>query len=469
MNSKYQYLSKNIGLFMLAVFLPKALDFIMMPLYTRYLSSADYGTVDLLSNTVQLLLPFLTLQVQDAVLRYAMDKNYEPRNVLSVGIRITLCGGILLTVGVLFCGVFDLFQIEVVYLVYVWVNYFTGALNNIFSYFCRGINRVDTVTYGSGINASLIVISNLLFLCVLHWGLYGYLLASTIGALSCCLFQFFHAKLYRYISFEKIPRDVFSGMIAMSIPMIFSALSWWANNASDKYILTFFDGVAVVGIYAAAYKIPTVLSMLSNIISKAFSISAIKEFDKDDSDGFIGNTYSILSFLMTLCCSGIMIINVPVSRLLFSDEFFVAWRYVPILLLSVLFNQLSLVCENIFLAVRQTKMISATAVAGALINTVLNFVLIPFCSAYGAAVATAVGFGAVWALRYITLHRYIALKDCPSREFPSYVLLFIQVVLACFGMKFFVFQIAIFVFLLYLYRSYLIKIWKMIRKTVLKK
>lgn len=454
---------------MIAVFLPKALDFIMMPLYTRYLSSADYGTVDLLSNTVQLLLPFLTLQVQDAVLRYAMDQNCNPKDVLSVGVRITLCGGVLLTIGVALCGGLGLFQLEWVYLVYVWINYFTGALNNIFSYFCRGINRVDTVTFGSGINATLIVISNLLFLCVFRWGLYGYLLASTIGAFACCLFQFFHAKLYRYISWGKVPKNVSASMIAMSIPMIFSALSWWANNASDKYILTFFDGVAVVGIYAAAYKIPTVLSMLSNIISKAFSISAIKEFDREDSDGFIGNTYSILSFLMTLCCSGIMIVNIPVSRMLFSDQFFVAWQYVPILLMSVLFNQLSLVCENIFLAVKQTKMISATAVVGALLNTVLNFLLIPFFAAYGAAVATVIGFGTVWILRYVTLHRYIALKDCPSREFPSYGILFVQMVLACFGMRFWIFQFLIFAILVYLYRSYLKKIWKTVQKTMRKK
>ena len=48
------------------------------------------------------------------------------------------------------------------------------------------------------------------------------------------------------------------------------------NNASDKYILTYLCGISVVGIYSVAYKIPTILSVLGTVISKAFTVSAIK-------------------------------------------------------------------------------------------------------------------------------------------------------------------------------------------------
>ena len=77
MNSKYKYLLKNFGLFGLSSFLPKVLTFVMVPLYTACLSTEDYGVADFMSTTISLLLPILTVNIQDAVLRYSMDEKYD--------------------------------------------------------------------------------------------------------------------------------------------------------------------------------------------------------------------------------------------------------------------------------------------------------------------------------------------------------------------------------------------------------
>lgn len=457
MKSKYSYLFGNIKLFIIASFIPKALDLCMVSLYTRCLTDADYGIADLLANTVQLIMPVLTLQIQDAVLRDAMDERYQKKDVLGVGVRIACSGGIILLCVLVVLQATPFISIDIAYILFVLINYIAGSLNNIFSYFCRGIDRVKSVTMGSGLSALIIVICNVLFLTVFHWGLYGYLTASTLGVLASAAFQFFHAKLYKYISFQPIPKTVYSEMLTISIPMVFSALAWWVNNASDKYILTWLDTVAVVGLYAVANKVPSSLALLSNVVSKAFSISAIKEYDANDTDGFIGHTYSLMSFLMTLCCSGIMLINIPIAKILFSDEFFSAWRFVPPLLLSVLFNQMALLCQNVFLAIKNTKIISKTLVSGAILNTILNLALIPKFSAYGAAVATAVGFGVVWAAQYVVLKRYIRFKNEPRKEVFSYLLLVLQAVLAQGGNSFIAGELVIFVVLLIMYKKTMVK------------
>lgn len=54
-------------------------------------------------------------------------------------------------------------------------------------------------------------------------------------------------------------------MILYSLPLVMNALAWWLNNASDRYILTFFCGTAINGIYAVSYKIPTILSTIQTI------------------------------------------------------------------------------------------------------------------------------------------------------------------------------------------------------------
>ena len=136
-----------------------------------------------------------------------------------------------------------------------------------------------------------------------------------------------------------------------------------------------------------------------------------------------------------LICSGLMISNFFMSKFLFSKDFFDAWKFVPPLLFSALVSQLSLTCEQFYIAVKKTKIISVTAVIGATINICLNLLLIPIFGVYGAASATALSFFIVWLIRYIVLTKYIKLNHNFLTECISYTLLLIQVVLAYFGNK----------------------------------
>lgn len=461
---KTKYFAGNILLFTIATFLPKALVFIMVPLYTHCLTTVEYGTADLLTNTVSLLMPVLTLQVQDAMIRYALQNEYDKSDILSIGIKITTIGGITL---ISICSILNLtgiLKIESIYLIFLCINYFAGSLNNIFSYFCRGIDQVKAITTGSIINTVLSISCNLLFLLVFKWGLVGYLWANTIGAITRVIYIFLKADLSRFITFTIKSSKVQKDILAFSIPMVFSALSWWVNNASDKYILTYISGMSVVGIYAVSSKIPSILSAFGEVISKSFSISAIREFDSNDTDGFLGSTYSMISFCMTFICSFIMLFNLLLAKILFANDFFVAWKYCPLLLLSVLFNQLSLSCENILLGVANTKVISWTAILGALINTGLNILLIPYLEVYGAAIATAIGFCTVWGIRYVSLNKYIKLKHSIIKELVSYGLLIIQTVLAIWGNTYIVTQIIISVILLFVYKKQAVELISIIKK-----
>lgn len=451
MGKKYIELMKNLGLFFIASFLPNALAFFMIPLYTSCLTKAEYGVVDLLTNTVQLLMPILTIQIQDAVMRYALDKAWDKGDVFSVGVRIVLGGFLLLGAGCIAIKALGLFPLEGIYLVFLLINYLAGSLNNIFSFFCRGIDQVKVLTVGSVLNMVIVVGCNLLFLLKFHWGLYGYLAANSIGLVLSIIYIVLGAKLYRYLKWKSVNRALAEEMVKFSFPLIFSALSWWVNNASDKYILTFFCGVSAVGLYAVAYKIPTILKVFGDVIAMAFSISAIKEFDVEDRDGFIGKSYSMISFFMTASCSAIILCNLLIAKILFAGEFYQAWRYVPPLLVSVLMNQLSFSCENIFVAAKQTKAISKTAVAGAAINTAANFLLIPYFGPYGAAVATALGFTCFWWLRYVILRKSIRMKNHLWKECASYGLLLAQCVFAYWGNRFWYAQLFLLLLILALY------------------
>lgn len=451
MRNKILYLVKNVLLFALNSFLPKVLSFILIPIYTGYLTTAQYGTSDLITTTVQLLVPIFTLDIQDAVMRFAMDKAYDKKDVFSNAMRIIATGSVLVSCGCLAVSFLHIPGVEDQYLFFVVIMYIITSLQNSFSLFCKGIDRVKTIAVSGVLNSVITLSANILFLVVFKWGLTGYLVANSIGHAVALVYMLFDAKLYRYFRW-KCDRTVGRAMRAFSFPLIFSVIAWWINNASDRYILTWIAGVATSGIYAVAYKIPNILSMFQNIFSQAWSISAIREFDKEDSDGFIGNMYTMMNFVMVLVCSGIMLMDVPVAKILYSKDFFEAWRYVPPLLVSVVFNAMALFIGSIFTAVKDTRTLSVSTIVGAGVNTVCNVIFITLWGAYGAALATMIGYAVTLLMRHRILKKHIRLKIRWLRDCCGYAALIVQMGLAWWGLKTAVLQLVCMLVIMWLYR-----------------
>lgn len=96
---KYKYLLKNIGLLTLSSFATKFLSFFLVPLYTNILSTTEYGTYDLFNTTIGVLLPLLTLNIHEAVLRFLLDKNNNRQAVVTVGARYFIKSNCMVVIG----------------------------------------------------------------------------------------------------------------------------------------------------------------------------------------------------------------------------------------------------------------------------------------------------------------------------------------------------------------------------------
>ena len=425
MANKHKYLAKNVGLFSISSFVPRILSFVLIPIYTNCLTTAEYGVSDLLTTTVSLLLPFFTLDIQDAVMRFALDKKYEKSDVFTVALRIILIGTGLVTLGAFVASTLKIPGLENSYLIFFVLMYFTTALSNSLTMFCRGIDKVNVLVVGGILQSVIMLSANILFLVVFKWGLTGYLLANTLGSLVAVFWYFIKAKLHKYIT-KTVSKRVLKDMVRFSFPLIFSVTAWWINSASDRYILTWMSGVAISGLYAISYKIPGILSVFQSVFYQAWSISAVKEFDKDDKDGFISNMYNMMNFGMVFVCSIIIVLNIPIAKILYTNEFFEAYKFVPPLLVSVVFNAMALFIGSIFTAVKDTKTLSVSTIIGAVINTVCNFVFIYYWQAYGAAVATMLGYAVVFIMRHIILRKYIKLHLKWWRDIFVYLALIVQ-------------------------------------------
>lgn len=465
MNSKYKYLIKNILLFAISSFIPRMLSFVLVPIYTGVLTTEEYGIADMLSVTVLLVLPIFTLTISDAVLRFLLDEKKDHREVISVGLQITFIGAeivSLLTIITYF--LVDSLKFE--YAFFFIVMYIINAFSNVLSVILRAMDKVSLITLGGILNSIITLSANIVFLLFFKWGLTGYLLANVLGSTVALLVQFLCGRVYRYFTW-KIDGKLRMEMIRFSFPMIFSALAWWVNNASDRYLLSWIAGVTASGLYAVAGKIPSILSVFQSILSKAWSVSAVKDFDPDDSDGFVGNLYTLFHFCVLLVASLLIMTNLLVSKLLFANDFFAAWKFVPPLLVACVFNAFSQFTGSIFMSVNDTKSRSIATIIGAVSNIVLNIILIPKWEGYGAAIATVVGFILTYVYQEIKIRGHIDIKTNYVKNYLACGLIIIQMLMGYFGNDFITLQAVIMILLCCLYMNVIKVFLDRIKKIVL--
>lgn len=442
MKEKYKDLTKNTLLFTISSFIPKIIGFILVPIYTSFLSTTDYGIFDLLNSTVYLLVPIVTLSIGNAVLRFTLDKRYEQKDCLNISMRIIVMDILILSLLTILQFTTHIVSVEDDIVLFFDALMILESFYDVFVSYCKGKEKVNIITLASIVNSLLTMSLNILFIVVLNIGLTGLLLANVIGISIADLICFIFGGIYKDLS-KNFSKKQMRVMLKYSIPMVFGTTAWWINNASDRYIISLIAGVAISGIYAVASKIPAIIFMAQNVFSQAWSISAIKEYDENDGDGFVGRTFSLLSSILCIVCSLVIVLNIPLSTLLFKNDFFIAWKYVPLLSVSVAIDGLALFVGGLFFAVKNTKARATATIMGALVNTILNLVLIPVIGAFGAAIATVVGFLVGYVYSRIKIKKYIRIKTNFLLADASLILLIIQAILAYFGNQLIIVQVLV--------------------------
>lgn len=467
MKNKYKDLSINTLIFTISSFGSKFISFFFVPLYTAILTTSEYGSVDLMTSTAQLMIPVLTLNVQDAVLRFTLDKDYQKEDVITVSCRTIFVSSLGLFILFSLIEFGDIFSLTSNYLIFLFFTYLMGAINHSLSMYLRSTNQMKLIGVCGMINTLVACISNIILLLVVKLGVNGYMISYVSGTLVANIGMFAFGHVWTDLKHGRWKKEIAKKMFAYGFPLVLNSIAWWINNASDRYILTFLCGTAINGVYSVSYKIPSILTMIQSTFYNAWSVSAITEYDKNDSDGFFGNVFTLYTTACLIFCSGIMLFNVFLAKIIYFNDFFVAWKYVPLLLVGTVFNGLGLFIGCIFTAVKRTETISATTLVGAFINTVLNFALIPFVGPLGAAFATLVGYFVVFAVRLSKLKDIVKMKVNWARISISIIILCAQCALATFIENSFI-QIPFVFAILAINRNVFIKIIDMLKKKVLK-
>ena len=427
--SKYIYFIKNAGVVALGQFGSKIISFFMVPFYTTFLSTYDYGVFDFINTIVTLSIPIFVLNIQTAVLRFVIDKNYKKSDIFKIAITINALGTICFSFVIILNSFIKISETLAMYNIEVVLIFWITSFYHILSEYMRGLGKLSDVAVSGVINTGFFVLFNVIFLTVINWGVQGLLISNILGLFFCSIYLLFKVRPLKLFFSGGLNKKEIKEMLIFSIPMSLNSISWWLNDVAGRYIIIALVGMAANGVYAISRTIVSIFIVIQNVFDQAWVISSLKEFSSDDRDAFYLKMYNLYNCFLVHISLIIFIFVHVLADFLFKGEFTQAWIYVPFLILSALFGALSGFIGVIFSAVKNTELFAKTTVFGAVSNLVLCYLLIELWGTIGASIAAFISSLIVWLARIYYAKRYVDINWIEKRNLLAYIILIIQAII----------------------------------------
>ncbi len=437
MKNKYTTLLSNTLLISLGTFGSKLLVFFMVRFYTDYLTTSQYGTADLITQTANLLFPIISVGITEGVFRFALDSERNRKSVFTIGFSVITLGALL------FAAIIPILTLVNEFKGYIWlivVYTLAACYHALCSQYIRAIGKTALFALQGIINTSLVIVLNIIFLAFFNMGITGYVLSVVVADTLCTLFLFAKEKLWKCFT-KYIQKNDFFEMLKYSIPLIPTTVFWWITSVSDRYMVNGFIGSEANGIYAVSYKLPTLLTLLATVFMQAWQFSAVTESEGERQEhiDFFSKVWGSFQAVMFIAGSAVIVFAKPAMKILTTEEFYTAWKYIPLLSIAMIFTAFTNFAGTVYVVNKKSNISFFTALVGAASNIILNFLLIPSpLGVQGAALATVVSYILAFIIRAIVARKYIPFKLYSMHIIINSIIIFVQTVIMIFEVKYWI-------------------------------
>lgn len=399
MNNKIKKLLGNSIIFAIGNLGSRVIGILMVPLYTYLLTASQYGMIDLSLTVISLLVPILSLSIPDALFRFIMDKSKDKEVIVSSSAFIMLISLILSITIVPFLSKFinDSFFIIIIVVLQCFQLFISQLL--------RGLEFVKEFAINGILMSLVLAISNIVLLYIFELGIRGYFISIIVTNICSILYMSFFINYSRYFNWFYVSKDTVKLLLKYSIPLIPNGIMWWVLNASSRLFIVKYLGVESNGIFAVSNKIPTLLIVFQTIFFQAWQLSAMEEENEKDSSLYASHIFLYFQKFMFLSTIGLIYFSKPIILKFISSDFSNSWKFVPFLLLGVMFSSLSSFVGTQYLVKKRTSGIMISSFLGALINLLGCYLLIPLMGLQGASISLFFGFFSVYIYRIFSIKR----------------------------------------------------------------
>jgi O-antigen/teichoic acid export membrane protein len=380
--------------------LSRLVGFIMLPVYTRILTTRDYGVLEILSVSGDVLGMLAGMGIRQAVMRlyYLADSDEERNSVVSTAslLVVGIFGVVTLTGHLTAPWISDalLGPDEPVLLVRLMVTSFVlGAIGDIPAVYLQARQRSSALVLSNVVKLVISLSLNIYFVVYLRTGVpgifYSTIIAQSIVGGSMAVLMFRETGV-RFVAKQA------RALVSFGSPLIASQLGSFVLHFSDRYFLRFFHPLSVVGIYALSYKFAMFIAMaVDGPFHSIWSAKALEIAGRegDDAPPILRSILLQYRVVVVTAALGASLFATDAIHLLLGEEFHSADRPVPLLALAIVFFCFRHVSQTGAMIAIRPGYIAAVTSGAAVTAILLNLLLIPRWGAMGAAAATAGAFG----------------------------------------------------------------------------
>lgn len=401
-------LTRNTVIYGLGNILQRGAAFLLVPLYTRFLSPADYGIVAVVNSIVQVLSIVYEMGQAGAVNRFYFeyaDKRDELRNYLGTVFTFSLISTGFITALLLVFGksIFSLILKDIPFDPYIklalWIPFFSIPLSILLGLYRA---REQAVLYAFIQLSKFLVTTALIvfFVVFLRQGALGKIRGQMFG---CLIFFILSLALALREAAPSFSASKLKKSLSFGFPLVPHLLGAWILALADRFILQMFVPLSVVGLYNVGYQLGTVPSMVVSTISLAWVPLFYREAKKGGhAQQRLGKVSTLIALVIIFAGLLLIVFSKEIILLMTSKEFYAAAVVVPPVALGCILDGLYVVAVTPVFYMAKTKMLPLFTGIAASINIGLNFLLIPKLGMMGAAYATLIAF----ALRLVLVVIY---------------------------------------------------------------
>ncbi len=393
----------------------KIIGIVLLPLYTRHITVAEYGVLGILETTIMILVQVIVLGQGQAYLRFHDMPDFKERRdrlLFTLFIFLVAAGSLIcLLGGSLSRWLASFFQNPAQFALYFQLCFFITLLRVVNRLLLTAVRaREKPVIFATGniIKMTLTLAMNIYFIAFLHLGVLGILYAYLIG--DGVLFVLLLPLSIRWMK-ARFEKAILKSALVFGVPLIFSSLATMLLNTGNRYILKFLVDYHEVGLYNLGYKIAGFLNVfLIQSFTMGFLPLAYKMYGQPGDKRYFSKMLTYLVFL--LCWTGLALALFSeeiVKKMALSTEFWPAYQIIPVLILSFVFAGAKSVTSLGLFLTGKTGYISLSTVLALVVSIALNFILIPSLGMMGAAVATTISFVGLNFLELGFANRFFAI------------------------------------------------------------
>ncbi|HOV98492.1 MAG TPA: oligosaccharide flippase family protein [Bacteroidota bacterium] len=419
MRAKLVELGKDTAIYGLSTILGRLLNFLIVPLYANILLPAENGIVANLYAYIAFVFVFYTYGMEQAYMRFvsSLDLGDEKQN-FSVPF-LSLFGTSLIFSTVIhlnasfFAQLIGMRATDAILVRYAaWILFFDTLCVVPFASF-RMKRKAHIFAILKLVNIVCTLLLNIVFLLGIGMHTEGVFLANLIASMLTFLFM---VKSVRTQLTFRFPKQLYRQMLSFGVPYIPSGIASMAMQVIDRPIVKAMTNDATLGLYQLNYRLGIFMMLVVGMFDYAWRPFFLTHAKEPDAPKLFSRVFTYFTLLMSVVFLVVSLFIDDLVRLqLFGKHFFppMYWQgtlIVPIIMLGYMFSGFSSCFVVGIYIEKKTYFLPLITGAGAIINVVVNVLLIPVLNITGAALATAASYIVMAVSMYFVSRKFYTIQ-----------------------------------------------------------